>query len=303
MRILITGGSGLIGTSLIKHFLSLGYEVVSLTRKPIAARPGEEQPFSTVHWDGKSAAGWGPLADGAKAIINLAGENISAGRWTEQRKRAIIHSRINAGIAVLQAVEQAKVKPEVIIQASGVGYYGISLEKEFREEDPPGSDYLSQVCIGWEQANQQVEEYGVRRAVIRLGVVLSTDGGALPKMMLPFRLFVGGSVGNGKQWMPWVHPADVCGAIQFIIENSSAQGAFNLCAPQQVTNRQFSQAIAHTLHRPAWIPLPALALKLALGEMSTVLLEGQRVLPSRLQGLGYHFLFPELVPALADLLG
>lgn len=253
-------------------------------------------------WDGRTANGWGSLVDGADAIINLAGENIGAGRWTDKRKRAILDSRLNAGQAVVQAVEAAAHKPRVVIQASAVGYYGPHSDEEVTEDTPPGSDFLAQLTQDGEASTAGVEALGVRRVVIRTGVVLSKDGGALPRMMMPFRFFAGGRLGNGRQWFPWIHIADEVGAIRFLVENDAARGPFNLSAPVPLTNAAFTRLSGRRLKRPASMAVPAFALRLLFGEMATVLLDGQRAIPRRLLQLGFTFRFPEAGPALADLL-
>jgi uncharacterized protein (TIGR01777 family) len=236
------------------------------------------------------------------AVVHLAGENIAAGRWTDARKRRIRESRVKSSRAVAEAIEEAADKPRVLLQGSAVGYYGPRGDEVVSEEEPPGEDFLARVCVEWEASTAGVESLGVRRAVLRTGVVLSTEGGALPKMLLPFRLFAGGPVGSGRQCFPWIHIADEVGAIRFLLENDRASGPFNLTAPEPITNRQFSRVLGEVLHRPSLLPAPAFALRLALGEMADMLLNGQRAVPSQLQELGYTFRFPEAEAALRDLL-
>ena len=301
MRVLITGGTGLIGRALAAELVRAGYEVIVLSRHPERAT-GLPTGVQVERWDAVTAEGWGHLADGAHAIVNLAGENIAAGRWTEARKRRICESRLNAGRAVVQAVEAATHKPQVLIQASAVGYYGPHGDEEVTEETPPGDDFLARLAVEWEASTAPVEPLGVRRAIIRTGIVLSTAGGALPRMALPFRLFVGGPVGSGRQWFPWIHIADEVAAICFLMEEESASGPFNLTAPNPVTNAQFSRALGRVLKRPAFMPVPALALRLLFGEMASALLTGQRAVPRRLLALGFTFRFPEVLAALRDLL-
>ncbi len=300
MHVIITGGTGLIGRALAHSLAGDGHQVTVLSRSPERHRdfpPG----VALVAWDGRTAQGWGDRVDTADAIVNLAGESIAAGRWTPERKRRIRESRVNAGQAVVEAVRAAANPPQVVVQASAVGYYGPRGDEPVTEETPPGSDFLAQVCVAWEASTAPVEELGVRRAVIRTGVVLSTRGGALPRMLLPFRLFLGGPLGSGRQYLPWIHVDDQVGAIRFLLEHPEAQGPFNLCAPNPVTNREFCRILGQVLGRPSWMPAPAPVLRLLLGEMAMVLLEGQRALPRRLQEIGYTFRFPELRPALQDL--
>lgn len=301
MRIIITGGTGLIGKALAASLYRDNHEVILLSRS--AQRPkGLAAGISVVQWDGRSAAGWGEMVNGDTAIVNLAGTNIAEGRWSEARKREIISSRVDAGKAVVQAVQQAATKPKVVIQSSAVGYYGPCGNETVTEAGPSGSDFLAEVCRQWEASTAAVEALGVRRVVIRTGVVLSPKGGALPRMTLPFRFFAGGKLGSGRQYFPWIHLDDEIGAIRFLLEQPTAAGVFNLAAPQPVTNAEFTQAIGKAMGRPALFPVPAFALRTLFGEMSTVLLDGQRAVPQRLQQLGYRFRFADPVAALKDLL-
>ncbi len=254
-------------------------------------------------WDGRSTQGWGHLADGAYAIVNLAGENIAEGRWTAERKRRIRQSRLNAGRAVVEAVQKAKQKPSVVVQASGVGYYGPRGDEEITEDFSPGSDFLGKLALKWEYSTAPVEDWGVRRVVIRTGVVLSLEGGALPRLLLPFRFFVGGPLGDGRQWVPWIHITDEVRAIRFLMEKEDARGPYNLTAPNPVTNRELVRVLGQVLRRPAWFPVPAPVLRLLLGEMSAVLLTGQRALPRRLLETGFAFRFPDIRSALQNLFG
>ncbi len=252
-------------------------------------------------WDGVSATGWQELADGAGAIVNLAGESLATWPWTAERKAQIRSSRMRAGQAVVEAVREARVKPGVVIQASGIGCYGPSDDHEVNESAPYGTDYLSNVCVDWEASTRPVEEMGVRRAVLRTGIVLTTQGGALEPLLLTTRWFVGGPLGNGKQWWPWIQIEDQIGAILFLIKQNSASGAFNLVAPNPVRMGEFGRTLANVLDRPYWLPAPAFALKLVLGEMSTVVLDGQRAVPDRLLQAGYRFKFEKLHSALVNL--
>ena len=301
MRIVITGGAGLIGRALTAGLAADGHEVILLSRAP-GRVTGLPAGARAEGWDGRTAAGWGPLADGAQAIVNLAGESLAAGRWTAERKRRIRESRLNAGRAVVQAAEMAGRAPRVVVQSSAVGYYGPQGDQELAEETPPASDFLAQLCVDWEASTAPVEAMGVRRVVIRSGVVLSAGDGALPRMLLPFKLFAGGPLGGGRQWLPWIHIADEAAAIRFLIEKEEAAGPFNLTAPHPLTNAEFGRVVGRVLGRPAWMPAPAFALRLALGEMATVVLDGQRAVPRRLLGLGFTFRFPEAEAALRDLL-
>lgn len=305
MRVIIAGGSGLIGTELVNDMASEGHDLTVLSRNPDRVS-GMPASVKVVKWDGKTAQGWGHLADGADAIINLAGESIAgknplAGRWTAERKRAILNSRLEATGAVVQAIQQARLKP-VLIQSSAVGYYGPRGDEELTETASPGRDFLAEVCQQWEAAAQPAAQAGARLVIFRTGVVLSMQGGALPFMVLPYRLFGGGPLGSGKQWLPWIHLEDEVAAIRYFAENASTQGVYNLCAPNPLTSGDFGKVIGKVLGRPHWLPAPGFALKLALGELSTLLLDGQRQIPSRLLKSGFRFKFPEAETALRDLL-
>jgi len=310
MRVIITGGTGLIGRALTESLAADGHEVIILSRAPgkAAALP---QGARVERWDGRTAEGWGTLADGADAVVNLAGESIGgenmfaliAKRWTPERLRLIRDSRLNAGMAVQQAITAARQKPRVLIQASAVGYYGLHGDTEITEETPPGADLLSRICLDWEAATADVEEMGVRRAVIRTaGVVMSLQGGAFPFMALPFKLFVGGPLGSGRQWFSWIHIADEVRAIRFLMDHPEASGAFNVCAPHPLTNAEFSRVLGRVMHRPSFFPTPAFAMRLMLGEKSTLVLEGQRQIPKRLQQMGFDFRFPDAEATLRDLI-
>jgi uncharacterized protein (TIGR01777 family) len=301
MRIIITGGTGLIGRQLAASLQQDKHEVIVLSRNP--DRPTDlPAGVRVAGWDGRSAAGWGQWADGAGAIVNLAGAGIADSRWSEQRKHEIVASRVDAGKAVVEAVQAAATKPAVVIQSSAVGYYGSRGGELLTEESQPGNDFLANVCIDWEKSSEAVEALGVRRAVIRTGIVLSAEGGALPKMLLPFKFFAGGKIGSGQQHFPWIHMADQVNAIRFLIDNPQASGPFNLAAPNPPTNATFVKAVGEAMGRPAAMPAPSFALKTAFGEMSTVLLDGQRAEPQHLLALGYRFRFTDLVAALKDVL-
>jgi uncharacterized protein (TIGR01777 family) len=301
MSIIITGGTGLIGRALVKNLTQTGHQVIVLTRNPSTAAtlpPGAR----AVAWDAATSAGWGHLANGAEAIINLAGESIGPSRWSDERKRRIRESRLRAGAAVVQAVRTAENKPGVVIQASAVGYYGPHGAELVTEGAPSGADFLSSVCRDWEASTQEVETANVRRVLLRTGIVLSPEGGVLPLFLLPFRFFVGGPLGSGNQWLPWIHMADEVGAIRFLMETPAASGAFNLCSPNPQTMKDFTATIGKVLGRPSYLPAPSFALKLALGEVSTLVLDGQRQVPQRLLEAGYRFHYSESKAALQDLL-
>jgi hypothetical protein len=301
LRAIITGGTGLIGRALAADLSDDGWDVLVLSRKPTQAT-GMPNGVRVEGWDARTLQGWGHLADGADAIVNLAGAGIADARWTSSRKRLIRDSRVNAGQAVVQAVQEAPDRPKVVIQSSGIGFYGPRGDDEISENEKVGDDFLSQVCVAWEASTEPLDDLGVRRPIIRTGPVLSADGGALPHMLLPFKLFVGGPLGGGRHWFPWIHIADEVKAIRFLMEHPEATGPFNLSAPNPVTNAEFSKTLGKVMNRPAVVPTPAAALRLVFGEMATVLLNGQRGIPENLLDLGFTFGFTEVEPALLDLL-
>ncbi len=300
MYVIIAGGSGLIGAALTGELLQAGHQVGILTRRPGQARlpAGAE----ALGWDGRSARGWEDSLARAGALINLAGENIGASPWTSERKRQIRASRVDTGLALVEAVRQSAARPQVLLQSSAVGYYGPHGSQPLDESAPPGSDFLSGVAVDWENASRAVEELGVRRVIFRTGVVLAKEGGILDRFLYPVKLFAGGPMGSGQQWIPWIHMRDEVRAIRFLLESQAAAGVYNLTAPQPVTNAEFVRTLAGVLGRPYWLPVPAFALKLLLGEMSTLVLDGQKALPARLLAEGFSFDFAELRPALSDLL-
>ncbi|GAB4475547.1 MAG: TIGR01777 family oxidoreductase [Anaerolineae bacterium] len=308
MRVIITGGTGFLGSRLAESLAADGHEVIVLSRSPEKGRARFKGAVRVEQWDGKTAAGWGGLADGADAIVNLAGESIAGegippARWTPARKRRILESRLNAGAAVIEAIRAAAQKPKVLLQGSAVGYYGPRGDEPVTEETGPGTDFLARVCVEWEDAVSEAAGLGVRTVYLRTGLPISPQGGVFPLVLLPFRLFVGGPLGSGRQYFPWIHIDDHIRAMRFLLEHPEASGPFNLSAPEPVTNRELSRAIGRVMGRPSFFAVPAFVLKLALGELSTLVLEGQRQLPSRLQALGFAFRFPQLEGALRDLLG
>ena len=301
MRVLIPGGSGLIGRGLADELSAAGHSVEITSRRPEAV-DGLPQGVTASAWDGRSPESLGEIVSEVDAVINLIGENIGAARWTDERKAALRDSRIASTRAVVKAYEMAgDVRPSVLLQASAVGYYGARVSGRVAEDAPSGRDFLGTLCAEWESESAAVESLGVRRVILRTGIVLDRDEGALPRMALPFKLFAGGPIGSGEQCVPWIHLGDEVGAIRFLLENESLAGAFNLTAPQIVSNREFSRALAGALNRPSLLPAPAFALKLALGEMSTLALDGQCAVPTRLLESGYVYRFEQLDKALADI--
>jgi uncharacterized protein (TIGR01777 family) len=300
MRVIVTGGSGLIGRVLVDSLAKDGHEVIVLSRNPDAIKnlPGGAR---AEKWDGKTAQDWGKLVNGAEVIVNLAGATISE-RWSDAQKKLIRESRVNAGKAIVEAVKAAEKKPRVMIQSSAVGYYGPRGAEEITEESSAGNDFLANVCKDWESSTAELESLSVRRVIIRTGVVLDKHGGALPRMVMPVKMFVGGPLGSGKQYFPWIHLQDEVAAIRWLIDNSNARGVYNLSAPRPLTNKEFTQAIGKVLGRPTFMPVPAFAMRTMFGEMSTLLLDGQREMPMRLVKDGFKFKFTDAEAALRDVL-
>lgn len=301
MKIIMTGGTGFIGSAVVDELGKDKHEIVLLSRSPEKAT-GLPAFARAVKWDGHSAAGWGGEVNGADAIINLAGEAIGPMPWIGDRKEKNRSSRVNAGKAIVQAIEQAKQKPRVLVQSSAVGYYGTHGDETLTESSPPGSDFLASVCVDWEASTAAVESMGVRRAVYRTGLVLSRRGGFLPVIALPFQFFVGGKLGSGRQWFSWIHLADEIAALKFLLTNDAARGAFNFTAPNPVRNADFSKALGKATGRPSAIPVPGFAMKMGLGEMADLLvLQGQRVVPEHLKQMGFEFCYPTIQAALKEI--
>ncbi len=302
-RILITGATGFVGRPLSIALAGAGYEVVALSRRRAEAETIFAGNIKVVEWDAVTAGGWSEHIDGALAIVNLAGENIGAGRWSEKKKKLIIESRLNAGAAITEAIRNAEYKPEVLIQTSGVGYYGDRGDELLDENSSNGAGFLADVARQWEASVREVAGMGVRLATIRLGVVLGSHGGVMSRLIPPFRFFVGGHPGSGRQWLPWVHIDDVIGVVRFLIESANCEGPFNVTAPEPTLSKDFYDLLGKAMHRPAFFPMPAFALKLALGEMATeLLLPSTKVVPKKLLEAGYEFIFPDPAAAFSDIL-
>jgi len=297
MNIVLTGGTGLIGKALAKSFLHDGYSVLVLTRSANPVDPLDGVKYT--RW-GSSTDEWVTSLSEADAIINLAGENIGSGRWTTGKKNKILESRVNAGKLLTSAVEKLRVKPKIFIQSSAIGIYGTSRDQVFTEQSSTGNDYLAGIAKIWEESTKYIEDMGIKRAIIRTGVVLDINEGALARMLLPFQLYVGGPIGSGTQWLSWIHLSDEVAAIKYLVEKQLS-GVFNLTSPNPVQNAEVGRQIAKVLHRPYWMPVPAIALKTILGEMSVLVLEGQKVIPESLLAAGFTFRYPDLLEALKNI--
>lgn len=299
-NVIITGGTGFIGSALANELLNSGYQVTVLTRNSakVKTKPG----LQFVAWDGKTTNNWGALANGAYAIINLAGDNISSGRWGKEKKEKILESRLDAGKAVLQAISLAQSKPNVIIQASAIGFYGDRDQEILDENSHQGIGWLSSVAKQWEDSTKQVEKMDVRRCVLRTAIVLG-NGGFLKNYTLPFRFLMGCWMGSGMQWFSWIHIKDEINAIKFLLENENLSGVFNISAPNPVRNKEMSAWVGKALKKPCWFGLPAFLLRLIFGELADALmLASQRVQPKKLLDSGYKFQFEYIEWALLDAL-
>lgn len=304
MRFVISGGTGLIGRQLVDRWGQDGHELIVLTRNP--ADREAPRGVRLVQWDAKTANGWGEWMDGADVAVNLAAESIGGGvipsPWTDSRRRAIERSRLDAGEAMVAAIAAAAKKPSVLFQISGTDYYPYGT-KVMTEEDAPGTHFLAHVVADyWEPSTAPVEQMGVRRVVGRLGPSLNLENGVLPASLLQFKLFAGGRLGSGEQWMPWIHLDDAVDAIQHLVEHEAAIGVYNLVAPNPVTNNEYTATLGKVMNRPTLIPVPEFAMRAALGEVADLALKGRRVSCEKLQSTGFEFKFPKLEPALRDLL-
>jgi uncharacterized protein len=318
MKIVITGATGFIGSRLVTklqperspRYVLTGAvapsadgtkttyqnEVVILSRNPQAAK----QQFDDLEVLGYTPADLDRAIDGCDAVINLAGAPIAERRWTKDYQQEILESRKTITTQLVEAIERAAVKPKVMVSASAIGYYGTSETAQLDENSPPGDDFLARVCQEWEQAAQLVTNSGTRLVIFRLGIVLG-NGGALGKMLAPFKSYMGGPIGSGNQWFSWIHCDDVVQAIEMAITNSAMAGAYNLTAPHPVRMKEFAQVLGEVLNRPSWIPVPGFAMQALLGEGAMVVLEGQQVIPQRAIDLPFPFEYPELKPALASI--
>ncbi len=294
MKVVVTGGTGFLGRALVAALRGRGDEAVVVSRAPSGA----------VLPSGARAVSWADLAsavDGANAVANLAGETI-AQRWTDAAKARIVGSRSDAAERVGAALRAAKRRPAVLLNASAVGFYGDRGDEELTEESPAGRGFLAETTLAWERAAREAVPAGVRLVLLRTGVVLGEDGGALAKMLLPFRLGVGGPLGSGRQWMPWIHREDLVGLLLAALDDARYEGPVNATAPVPVTMKAFAATLGKVLHRPSFAPAPAFAIRAAMGEMAALVLDGQRAVPAKATALGFRFRYPTLEPALRDLL-
>jgi len=297
MKILITGSTGLVGSRLARSLKSKGHEIVRLVRST------PKDSGTEVYWNPEQGTLNATELEGLSGVVHLAGESIAEGRWTDEKKTRIRESRVKGTTLLSETLAKLKQKPEVLVAASAVGFYGSRGDETLDEQSASGSDFLAEVCREWELATQPAAQAGVRVVNLRFGVILSEDGGALPKMLFPFRMGVGGKLGSGQQYMSWIAIDDAVGAIEHALTNNTLRGPVNVVAPNSVTNHDFTKTLGHVLSRPTIFPVPAFAARLVFGEMAdATLLSSQRVEPARLKESGYTFKYPELEAALKHVL-
>jgi uncharacterized protein (TIGR01777 family) len=305
MKVAITGATGFVGSRLVERLHAENHRILVLTRNitlaqklfPAAAFPNLEIIAYTPLISGV----WQDSIAGCDGVVNLAGEPIAEGRWTKERKQTISDSRKLSTETVVSAIDRANPRPQVLINASAIGYYGTSETATFVETSTPGDDFLAQVCQIWEAEAQKVTEADVRLVILRLGIVLG-NGGALGKMITPFKLFAGGPIGSGQQWFSWIHLDDIVNLICRSLTNPDMEGVYNATAPCPVKMHELCQTMGQVMHRPNWLPVPDFAIEALLGDGAKVVLEGQRVLPERTLASGFDYQYPELLPALREIL-
>lgn len=297
MKVLLAGGTGFLGRHLTRSFLADNHQVWVLSRNPKQLSDNVQ----LLAWDGETTTGWGTIMDQIDVVVNLSGLSLNSWPWTKKRKQRFYDSRVKPGLALAAAIKEASHRPEVFVQISGINHYGLRGEGIADEDTPPANDFLARLTISWEAATESVEALGLRRVICRTSVVLAQDAVLTRLLALPVRLFVGGPFGSGDQAMPWIHIADQVGAIRFLINTPTTKGPYNLIAPQATSNSDFIRTVAKVLRRPYWFPVPAFLMRLALGEMSQLVLEGRFARPKRLEEHGYRFQFPLLEDALNDI--
>jgi uncharacterized protein (TIGR01777 family) len=308
MRVFLMGGTGVIGTRLIQRMKERGDEVALLTRRPDVARAKWAGACTIVEGNSMEAGAWMKAVDDCDSVINLVGEGIFTRRWNAEFMKLLIDSRVQSTENVVKALaanpRTKAAEPKVLVNASAIGYYGPHGDEELTEDSPAGHDFLAEICVAWEIAAKAAETLGVRTTRVRIGLVLDSEGGALTKMVTPFKMFMGGPVGlTGSQYCSWIHYEDIVGLFLLALHDPQCHGILNGTAPQPVTNKDFSKALGRALHRPSFLPTPKLAIRILMGKVAGVITAGQRVLPKKALGLGYQFKFPEVEAALANLLG
>lgn len=302
MNIVVAGGTGFVGRALCMALSQEGHRVTILTRNSGSAERLLGNNLLSVEWTGRNTGPWEQALEGADAVINLAGAPIADARWTDARKQILTDSRVFTTRLLVRALSLRSSRPATLISASGIGYYGPSDDRLLDEDAARGTGFLADLCLAWEAEAMRAAEFGTRVVILRTGMVLEADGGALAKMLLPFRLFAGGPIMPGTQWVSWVHRHDHIGLIQWALINNHVSGALNAVAPEPVTMKTFCEVLGRMLHRPSWLPVPGFALNTLLGELGTLMTTGQRVTPAKAMAEGYAFQYPTLEPALQAIL-
>ncbi len=300
-RIVVTGATGLIGKALCKRLSLDNYEIVVFSRNPKKAR--DSVPGAVVAWDASEQGEWFSAIDGAYGVVHLAGAGVFAKRWSPAYKQEIRDSRVIGTRGIVNAIAAAETKPSVFISGSAIGYYGFCDDTPIDESGTPGNDFLARVCVEWEQEGAKAEEYGVRTVLLRTGIVLDPNEGALAQMLPIFRMYAGGPILPGTQWFSWIHRDDEVNLIIKALEDEDLSGPLNATAPDPQTNSDFSKTLGKVIGKPSWLPVPPFGLKIALGEVGDMLTEGQKVIPRKAQEAGYTFLYPTAESALKQLLG
>lgn len=298
MKIFITGGTGFIGWYLSKVLMEKGHSLTIVTRTPEKFRIYESEKRTFTPWQ----SDFSNFISDADAIINLAGENLFAQRWTQEFKKKIRSSRINVTTALLEGINKAENKPKTLISASAVGYYGDQGEEFITEQSAPGRGFLAGICKEWEEEALKARDFSVRVVIPRIGIPLAKDGGALERMLTPFKYMIGGPVGSGNQYFPWVHIMDLCESFVFALENETFEGPYNATSPNPVTMQTFSRILGKVLNRPSWIPVPEFALRVTVGEAVESIISSLRVIPEKLLNSGFSFIYRDLDEALRSLL-
>jgi uncharacterized protein len=298
MKVAITGSTGLVGKRLIERLQAENHQILILTRRIETAKKIFPQ-VEAIAYNPTESGDWQSAISSCDAVVNLAGEPLAEGRWTANKKQDILDSRKLGTQKLVEAISQANPRPQVLINASAIGYYGTSETATFEEISPAGSDFLAEVCKNWESAAEKVKNAGTRLVILRFGIVLG-QGGALGKMLAPFQMFAGGPLGSGRQWVSWIHIDDLVNLILYCLEHPEVSGTFNATSPNPVKMAEFCQVLGETINRPSWLPVPDIALELLLGEGAIVVLEGQKVLPNRTQSTGFNYTYPHLKAAIAN---
>lgn len=298
MNIVVSGGTGFVGRALCTALSHGGHRVCILTRNLGTALQLFGNNMMQIEWNGRDTGLWEQALEGADAVISLAGEPIADARWTIARKQLITDSRVLTTRLLVRALSRQSSKPPIFISASGIGYYGANDDRCLDEGAARGQGFLADLCLAWEAEALRAAEFGARVVILRTGMVLEGDGGALPKMLLPFRLFAGGPIMPGTQWVSWIHRNDHIGLIQWALTTATVSGPINAVAPEPVRMKTFCEILGRIVHRPSWLPVPSLAMNILLGELGTLMTTGQRVIPAKAMAGGYTFQYPTLEPAL-----